>query len=718
MTPNASLIDRHARLSGWLAMACLAGILAWSAWRVTLEGGIWCDEIFSIMLVRHSPGQVVALTAYDGHPPLFYLVFKAWNHAGRAFGLQPTAPWGRVPGLAGWAILAAMAWRVGRRTLGGTGGPWLALAICCSAQGLWAARNLRSYSTATPATGICFLLMYCLLAEARAGRLSRSSAGLAWLAYGVAASVALWSHLLASFVIMLLGLAWLGQSIAMLLRHGWRAALRNPLIVGGALAQSAVVLGYVPWLRELDNQISCLAGGRRPWMTALTLANLFRVFTFWYPWGRAVENWSGPAAWPWETAWGCLGLALPASCVASWLRRSPATGGVAAASSANAALLAWLGLGVGLLNSTILWGLDWTGVEDVFYGPRYTLFGNAAWAAGLVGAAFWVSRDGARRARRWATGALLAAWILPNLAGMILETFWERDEEGLPKAIALAPEGSLPPNGSPLYVFPSCLAPYFRKTLSRWDARPVEAMAQIPDGAQAWFLCLNAWSKVDGDRERSIMTLLLGGALGGHVTKVDFPKAWRSCDSFAAFRVDGFRAGVARALEGAISQEYPMATSSGIVERATPSQWRVDQGWNAFVPDYRLNPQFRWPARPRVNIEFKRPLGPGKATIDLRGTRPAFTRRATTLRVGFEGEPDSAVLDFPVGWLDRRVTLTLRKRHVLPALWLESPAPSDAPSAAEAPVSGAGMPFLLHDATVVAVDSGAVLNSTRRDQLP
>lgn len=39
---------------------------------------IWFDEGYSIMLARQSVDDIFALTAVDAHPPLYYLVLKAW----------------------------------------------------------------------------------------------------------------------------------------------------------------------------------------------------------------------------------------------------------------------------------------------------------------------------------------------------------------------------------------------------------------------------------------------------------------------------------------------------------------------------------------------------------------------------------------------------------------------------------------------------------------
>ena len=38
---------------------------------------LWVDEAFSIRMLEHSYGEMIALTAKDVHPPLYYIILKA-----------------------------------------------------------------------------------------------------------------------------------------------------------------------------------------------------------------------------------------------------------------------------------------------------------------------------------------------------------------------------------------------------------------------------------------------------------------------------------------------------------------------------------------------------------------------------------------------------------------------------------------------------------------
>ena len=41
---------------------------------------LWVDEAFSIRMLEHSYGEMIALTAKDVHPPLYYIILKATPH--------------------------------------------------------------------------------------------------------------------------------------------------------------------------------------------------------------------------------------------------------------------------------------------------------------------------------------------------------------------------------------------------------------------------------------------------------------------------------------------------------------------------------------------------------------------------------------------------------------------------------------------------------------
>ena len=45
---------------------------------IGLAQSVWFDEAYSIMLAKQSTGELLRLTGLDTHPPLYYLLLKAW----------------------------------------------------------------------------------------------------------------------------------------------------------------------------------------------------------------------------------------------------------------------------------------------------------------------------------------------------------------------------------------------------------------------------------------------------------------------------------------------------------------------------------------------------------------------------------------------------------------------------------------------------------------
>ena len=73
----------------WLFVALGAGMVtAILAMVLSLRQSIWFDEGYSILLAKQPVGELLALTAVDAHPPLYYLLLKAW---GEMFGFTEFA---------------------------------------------------------------------------------------------------------------------------------------------------------------------------------------------------------------------------------------------------------------------------------------------------------------------------------------------------------------------------------------------------------------------------------------------------------------------------------------------------------------------------------------------------------------------------------------------------------------------------------------------------
>jgi hypothetical protein len=640
----------------------LAVALALLVWRAGLEQSLWCDEIFSLMLINQTPAALIEHTAVDNHPPLYYLMLKAWVKLGRLAGLDPGVAWARLPGALAWLALAGTAWGVGRRLLGAVGGAMLAVAMAMGGQLAWAQDNLRGYATATPALAVCFLLMAWAGQVRRERRSGRWWAAL-WGVYGALAAVALWSHLLSSFVLFLLGVWWIGLAATRMRRFGWRA-WRDPLIWGGAAAQGLAALCFVPWVMELRNQVSSLQGPRRDWMTPLTLAEFIRVFVVWYPWG--VEGGRLPGGEPGavQTTLGALSALAPTGAALwAWRRGRPSSG------DAPALALGLAGMLTAIANVAMLWAVDRAGWQYVFHGSRYTLFTEAMWGAGLAGLALWAAAR--LRWRSWTAEALLAPWIICGLAGHVLQG--AVDVSGGLAAAMRTSESNLPPPGSPLYVMPSELIPYFRKTLKDYDARRIEALAEAPDGAKGLrVLRLSLWPQIVRERDQVVLAMIGGRKLADRVTVSEFPANHLSWDYYVSMALDGFHAAAAHELAREGFRVRPLRPIPGALQMLSAPRLKISDGWNVLEVGADLE-AWRWSSSERARVRLAGPLGPGRFTIAVQGLRQPYPHPIETLWVQMEGERQRVALRLAAGWFDTRIKLQLTRRHERPVLLLEHP---------------------------------------------
>jgi mannosyltransferase len=70
----AALRDRERRLGRWLVLALAVGLYAW---RLDVKN-LWLDECASWDMATQSVRALIASTAADIHPPLYYLLLKGW----------------------------------------------------------------------------------------------------------------------------------------------------------------------------------------------------------------------------------------------------------------------------------------------------------------------------------------------------------------------------------------------------------------------------------------------------------------------------------------------------------------------------------------------------------------------------------------------------------------------------------------------------------------
>ncbi len=62
----------------WILLLATGLLVAILALVMSIGQPIWFDEGYSILLARQPIGELLSLTAVDAHPPLYYLLLKAW----------------------------------------------------------------------------------------------------------------------------------------------------------------------------------------------------------------------------------------------------------------------------------------------------------------------------------------------------------------------------------------------------------------------------------------------------------------------------------------------------------------------------------------------------------------------------------------------------------------------------------------------------------------
>ena len=204
------------------------------------------DEAFSWRMATHPAGEIVARTATDVHPPLYYLALEGWTAAA---GDSPVALRGlsMLLGLAAVALAYLLYVEVDRYAGGGDRVRWgasaAALLVAVHADQVSHSRHVRMYGLGAALAALTAWLML---------RALRSERGpLAWWgAYAAAAAALCYTHYYGAFTV---AAQILFASVALARR--WRASGIRPGAASGLLAAGLLVAAlFAPWLSVLRSQ--------------------------------------------------------------------------------------------------------------------------------------------------------------------------------------------------------------------------------------------------------------------------------------------------------------------------------------------------------------------------------------------------------------------------------------------------------------------------------
>jgi len=192
---------------------------------------IFYDDAFSYFLAQQTPGNIVAGTAADTMPPLYYFLLHYWMRLGENIFVL------RSLGVVLSLGMIAVVFDLGRRLAGVAAGLWAALIVAVSPFQMYHAQELRMY-TLLGLAQISYVWFFVRLREQGPGK---AQAGL-WAGLVLTGTVAMYSHNLAIFGLIL-------PDVYLLLKRDWRMLLKL------VLAQLIIALLASPWLVMIPGQI-------------------------------------------------------------------------------------------------------------------------------------------------------------------------------------------------------------------------------------------------------------------------------------------------------------------------------------------------------------------------------------------------------------------------------------------------------------------------------
>lgn len=205
---------------------------------------LWLDEATSLFLARMNIPTLIAWTAHDIHPPLYYILLHGWRVFGESeFALRSLSAIAGVLAVGGVYLL-------GRTLFGQMTALLAALLLAVSPLHLWYSQEARMYALVT---GLSLFASWHLVMALRAGRRRH------WIGYAFWITLALYTHYYTFFVILFHWAAvasWLVVAVD-------APAKRTPLLRDWLVAQGAAFALFLPWAPTLIRQVT---GGGGAWV--------------------------------------------------------------------------------------------------------------------------------------------------------------------------------------------------------------------------------------------------------------------------------------------------------------------------------------------------------------------------------------------------------------------------------------------------------------------
>lgn len=597
----------------------LAVSLPFQVLRNAHPGTFWVDEYFSVLLAERPMSYIINITTFDAHPPGYYLLLRLWMLLGKAVGIDGSIFWVRLPSLLGAALLTCLAWWGGRRLAGVGPGTVFAVLVAFASQVSTIGRDARNYAFVVPLIFLCFLIIR------RESARRDDVHWLPWCLYGLAASAALWMHLLSSFALFYLGLLWLWKC------RGHR--LSSPFVLFGGIANGLAALSFVPWLLVLRYQLEYLSTTGLDWMDTPNLHTLWAVFALWFPFGRV-----GPVSiLDYQDVW----------LAAAVLTLLPMGLFVLARLAIGRSVYtprALLGIEAGLVAFAYVCTLcliDAYGIARIWKGDRYTVLVLPLW---MLSVCILARESAAAFGRgRVYTGLLLLPWVAATWHGRTYLHTSERLHVDLRAETAVALR-QLPPD-VPIYMAPSELAGYFDVIFDGRNILPLETIAfpaQRPD--RAILLTVESWQNIFSvpDRIATSMTA------SGHLAETGWlhrAVRRRSDLPMNVYTLDGIQWDrVGQLLE----PEFRARMHPRAVAISAPEALSIRDGFGYLELGTDSTP-FQWSNKAEVFLRFDRPLAPGNYTVNVRLFRHPYPEPVAPMTFRLPGTSGEWTQEVPEG---------------------------------------------------------------------
>ncbi|HEX6203010.1 MAG TPA: hypothetical protein VF100_08405, partial [Thermoanaerobaculia bacterium] len=245
---------------------------------------------------------------------------------------------------------------------------------------------------------------------------------------------------------------------------------------------------------------------------------------------------------------------------------------------------------------------------------------------------------------------------------------------GLPAARP-AIEAAVAEAGAPLYLSPSELMPFFRRSLAGLPLAPVEDVAcGLLDEGRAVVLDLNPWRPIDRARDRVLARAANRGLLAAAWSWQELPAPALGA---SLLRLDGAGPRAAELCERRLAPPRPWAEEPPAV--ALPEEQLFADGWSRLEVGNDLVPR-RWGVAPAATLRFDRPLPPGRYVLHLVGHRGRLPRPIEEVCVEPPGGGEAACAPQPDGRFQIAVPFVADRRLRRPRAIVRHPlwSPADA----------------------------------------